>query len=257
MRRTATAAQRRRSGEILPWAERTRCAGWDGGHGARTLVRAVTGGAEVRAVGGGPGSNSGHASTEAEDRPPGCSTLAQVAGGRSLSARVGPKWGESGPAPTALAPASTGADADAGHESVAGHRHERRGAAQERTVEQARAKAVGVVLAGSLGHTTPSRSVGVAGPIKPEHPRVKHRHRARSRATARGETADDPSGCRAPHRTGLCVDHRVSGAVSLWQADRQLPRARPLRGLQRRSPAARTYQQTRQRSAAILAGGGG
>src|SRR6266536_6365042 len=137
MQRTATGAQRRRSGEILPWAEGTRCASGDRSHGARTLVRAVTGRAKVRAVGRRPVPDLGHASTEAEDRPPGCATPAQVAVGRSLSARVGPECGESGSAPTALAPASAGADADAGHESVAGHRHERRGAAQEGTVEQA------------------------------------------------------------------------------------------------------------------------
>src|SRR5438132_3999989 len=102
MRRPATGAQRWRSGELLPRAERTRCAGGDRSHGARTLVRAVTGRAKVRAVGRGPSPDLGHASTEAEDRPPGCATPAQVAGGRSLSAPVGPECRESGPAPTAL-----------------------------------------------------------------------------------------------------------------------------------------------------------
>src|SRR5215471_16542818 len=142
MRRAATGAQWRRSGEVLPRPERTQGASGDGSHGTRTLVRGVTGGVEVRALGRRPGADSGPASAEAEERPPRCSTPAQATGGRSLSPGVGAECGESGSAPTALAPASAGADADTGHESVAGHRPERRVAAQEGTVEPAGAGAV-------------------------------------------------------------------------------------------------------------------
>jgi hypothetical protein len=46
----------------------------DGSDRTCPLVRAFTGGAQVRAVGGGPGADSGPASAEAEERPPGCST---------------------------------------------------------------------------------------------------------------------------------------------------------------------------------------
>ena len=85
----------------------------------------------------GPGPDSGHASPKAEDRPPGRATSTQGASGRSFSPRVGSESGESGSAPTALASASAGADADAGDESVASHRPQRGDAAQEGTVEQA------------------------------------------------------------------------------------------------------------------------
>ena len=73
--------------------------------------------------------------------------------GRSFSPRVRSESGESGSAPTPLASASAGADADAGDESVASHRPQRGGAAQEGTVEQAGAGAIGVVPTGSLGRS--------------------------------------------------------------------------------------------------------
>jgi len=112
-------------------------AGGDGSRGTRTLVRGVTGGVEVRAMGRRPGADSGQASAEAQERPRGCATPAQINGGRSLSPGVGAECRESGCAPTALAPAPAGADAHPGHESVAGHRPERRGAAQEGAVKPA------------------------------------------------------------------------------------------------------------------------
>src|SRR5215470_3573682 len=112
MRRAAAGAQWRRSGEVLPQPERTQGAGGDGSHGTRTLVRGVTDGAEVRALGRRPSADSGQASAEAKERPRGRATPAQATGGRSLSPGVGTECGESGSAPIALAPASVGADAD-------------------------------------------------------------------------------------------------------------------------------------------------
>src|SRR6516165_911167 len=256
MRRAAAGAQRRRSGEVLPRPERTKGAGGDRSHGTRTLVRGVTDGVEVRAMGRRPGADSGQTSAEAQERPRGCATPAQATGGRSLSPGVGAECRESGCAPTALAPASAVADAHTGHESVAGHRPERRGAAQEGVVEPAGGGAIRDANASSLGYTTPERSVRLARPPQPEDRGVKRGDRARSRATAGSETADDPPGCRGPYRPGLCLDHWVSGAVPARQADRQLSGAGSLRGLQCRSPAAGTYQQARERSATFLAGGG-
>src|SRR6516225_773527 len=214
MRRAAAGAQRRRSGEVLPRPERTKGAGGDRSHGTRTLVRGVTDGVEVRAMGRRPGADSGQTSAEAQERPRGRATPAQATGGRSLSPGVGTECRESGCAPTALAPASAVADAHTGHESVAGHRPERRGAAQEGVVEPAGAGAIRDANASSLGYTTPERSVRLARPPQPEDRGVKRGDRARSRATAGSETADDPPGCRAPHRPGLCLDHWVSGAAS-------------------------------------------
>src|SRR5439155_25866386 len=223
MRRTATCAQQRRSGAILPRPEPTGGAGGDRSHRARSLVRAVAGGTEVRAVGGRSGADSGPASAKAEDRPSGCPTPAEVAGGGSLPAGVGSGFGESGSAPTALASAPAGADADAGHESVAGHSPERRGAAQEGTVEQAGARAVGVFATGSLGRAAPARPAGTAAGLKSEHRGIERRDRAGSRAAGGGEAADDSPRCGSPNRLGLRADHRVSGTLSLRQADRQLP----------------------------------
>src|SRR5262249_43514966 len=119
MRRAAVGAQRRKNGEVLPRPKRTQGgAGGDRSHGTRTLVRGVTGGVEVRAMGRRPGADSGQASAEAQERPRGCATAAQITGGRSLSPGVGAECGESGCAPTALAPASAGAEWEAGPESV-------------------------------------------------------------------------------------------------------------------------------------------
>ena len=116
----------------------------------------------------GPGADSGQTSAEAQERPRGCATPAQINGGRSLSPGVGAECRESGCAPAALAPAPAGADADTGHESVAGHRPERRGAAQEGAVEPAGPGAIRDANASSLGDTAPERSVGLARPPQPE-----------------------------------------------------------------------------------------
>jgi transposase len=49
--------------------------------------------------------------------------------------------------------------------------------------------------------------------------------RARSQSTARGDAIDDASRRGTHHGAGLCAGHRDTGAVSLWQEDRQLHRA--------------------------------
>ena len=115
----------------------------------------------------------------------------------------------------------------------------------------------GGVFVSSVGHPAPARPLGIAGPAEPEHRETKCGDRARSRATAGSAKADDPSGHRPDHGAGLCVGHRASGSISLWQADRQLPRACAQRRFQRRSSTARTPQQARECNAAFLAGGGG
>ena len=56
---------------------------------------------------------------------------------------------------------------------------------------------------------------------------------------------------------GLRADHRESGAVSVWQADRELSGAGAVGGVERRSATAGTHQQARQLAAALLAGGSG
>src|ERR1700735_5312450 len=59
------------------------------------------------------------ASTQAEDRSPGCAVDSAVAAGRSLPEDLGTELGESGSTATVVAPASHGAGAHADHEPVA------------------------------------------------------------------------------------------------------------------------------------------
>src|SRR5712664_2511410 len=75
------AHSQRGSRELLSRPERTQRAGGDGSDGARAVVRALTGGAELRAVDWRSGGDSGQASAEAEERPSGCGTSIAVTGG--------------------------------------------------------------------------------------------------------------------------------------------------------------------------------
>ena len=87
---------------------------------------------------------------------------------------------------------------------------------------------VRVASAGSLGDTAPARLTGAAGSIAPDDRGVKHGRRAGSQATARGVAPDDAPWGGTCYSPGLRADHRLSGALCLWQADRQLCRADPL-----------------------------
>jgi transposase len=57
--------------------------------------------------------------------------------------------------------------------------------------------------------------------------------------------------------TGVRADHRESGAVSVWQADRELPGTGAVGGLERESATTGTYHETRQLSVAFLVSGSG
>src|SRR5437667_9915508 len=85
-------------------------------------------------------------------------------------------------------------NADTSQEPVASHRHERRGAAQARVVEQAWTGTIRVASVGSLGPAATAISSGVAGPPQSADWGVRYGHRAGSRAAARGAAADDPPG---------------------------------------------------------------
>jgi transposase len=89
------------------------------------------------------------------------------------------------------------------------------------------------------------------------HRRVNGGGRTGSPEALRSAAADDPSWRRTDHRAGLRADHRNSGAVSVWQADRQLYRADSFGRFQCGATTARTHQQARQRAAALFAGRGG
>src|SRR5256885_5642333 len=132
------AHSQRGSRELLSRPERRQRAGGDGSDGARAVVRALTGGAELRAVDWRSGGDSGQASAEAEERPSGCGTSIAVTGGGSISADLGTESGKPRSAATALAPASAGADAGTRQETGGGGWPERKDTAQERDLEEAR-----------------------------------------------------------------------------------------------------------------------
>src|SRR5258708_23333947 len=67
-----------------------------------------------------------------------------------------------------------------------------------------------------------------------------------------GTTAADPSRSRTADGTGFCADHRKSGSVPMWQADRELSGTGAAGGLERESTTAGPYHQTRQFSVALL-----
>ena len=68
---------------------------------------------------------------------------------------------------------------------------------------------------------------------------------------------EDASRGRFANGAGFRADHRESGAVSVWQADRKLSGTGAVGRFQRRSTTAGTYQQARQRAVAFPAGGSG
>jgi len=87
--------------------------------------------------------------------------------------------------------------------------------------------------------------------------RVDAGHRAGGRAVSRGAAVADASWGRFSDGVGLCVDHRESGSVSVWQADRELSGAGAVGGVQRAAETARTHHETRQLCVAFPAGGSG
>src|SRR5260370_40598515 len=68
---------------------------------------------------------------------------------------------------------------------------------------------------------------------------------------------DDPSWSRCADRTGFRVDHRESGSVSVWQADRELSGTGTVGGLERESATTGAYHQTGEFDVALLDGGSG
>src|SRR3984893_8703781 len=135
-----------------------------GGHGILTLVRAVTRGTGYGGVDGRCGGDPQAARPEAENRPPGCPTFAEVAAGKSLSSNLGTESGESGSAATALAPASAGADAHADYESATGRGDERGLSLEEKAVRRTRPNTVGEAHVGSLGQPAAEGIIRAAGP---------------------------------------------------------------------------------------------
>ena len=126
---------------------------------------------------------------------------------------------------------------------------------KEKAVQRKGTRPARETLVGSLGQSASQRTIGAAGPAGSKDCGVNGSGRARSQKTARGAAINDASWGGTPHGVGLRSRHWNAGAVSLWQADRQLHRARSVRGLQCRPATAGTYQQAGQFSTPLFAGG--
>ena len=96
---------------------------------------------------------------------------------------------------------------------------------------EARTRTAGKASARTVGIAAPERSARAAGPDEPHHRRANRSDRAGSQEVARGAAADDASWRGPADGAGLRADHRDSGTVSVRQADRQLCRTDPVRGL--------------------------
>jgi hypothetical protein len=134
---------------------------------------------------------------------------------------------------------------------------QRRTALQEAVVAGPRTAATGIIPVGSMGKPATARPAGVAGSAEPEHRGVEPGDRAGSGEMSRGAATDDASWSRCVNRAGFCADHREGRALSVWEADCELPRTGAVGGFQRESAPAGTHHETRQLAIAVFAGRGG
>src|SRR5207244_3516937 len=108
-------------------------------------------------------------------------------------------------------------------------------------------------LVGASECAATARFAGATGPTQPEDRRTEYSDSASRGTTARGATADDASWGWPDHGTGLCPDSWGSGALSMWQASRQLSGTDSVRGIDWRPATPRAHQQARQHTLAFLA----
>src|SRR6266852_353779 len=222
--RAPAGARLGRSRKVLPRTEAARGpgAGRPGSFRAHPLVRAAAGGVGDGVVDRPSRQDRGATGAQTENRPWRCATPAAVAARRSFSPALDTEPGEPRPAAVAVASASPGADAHAGQEPIAIHRHQRRGAASVAAVEQTGTGATGIVRAAALERAAAARFAATAGPAEPADRRTQPGHRAGSGAAAGSAAFDDPSRSRADHRAGLRVGPGYAATLPLRQAGRQL-----------------------------------
>ena len=128
---------------------------------------------------------------------------------------------------------------------------------KKRLWREARTGTTGVVPVSSVGEPATAGSAGVAGSTEPDDRRTESGDRARSGEVSGGTALDDPSRSGSADGTGVRADHRESGSVSVWQADRELSGTGAVGGLERESATTGTYHETRELSIAFPAGGSG
>src|SRR5690348_1168877 len=120
-----------------------------------------------------------------------------------------------------------------------------------------RAPATGVASTGSMGQPTAPGPVGLTRPTDSKDPAADASPGTGSGEASGDTAADDPSRSWSTDGAGLRVGDRNAGTVCLREADCQLCGFGSVRGVQRRSTTIRSYQQTRQRTATVSAGGSG
>src|ERR1019366_4875799 len=121
-----------------------------------------------------------------------------------------------------MAPAPHGAGADADHEPVAGGRAQRRSALGEAAVARCGTRTTGIVPVSSVGKPATARSAGVTRPTDADDCRADRSHRAGSRKMSGGAAFANASWSGCPDGAGVRADHRESGSVRVWEADRVL-----------------------------------
>ncbi len=99
--------------------------------------------------------------------------------------------------------------------------------------------------------------LGIAGSTEPDYRGADAGDRAGSGEMSGGTTPADPSRSRSADGTGVRADHRKSGSVPVWEADRELSGTGAVGGLERESATAGTYHETRELSITFPAGGSG
>src|SRR5260370_17628506 len=107
-------------------------------------------------------------------------------------------------------------------------------------------RATEVVPVSSVGEPATARSAGIVGPTEPNDRRTESGDRARSGEVYGGPTLADPSRSGSADRTGFRVDHRETGSLSVWQADRQLSGTGAVGGFKWESATAGTHHETRE-----------
>src|SRR6266404_2812048 len=105
----------------------------------------------------------------------------------------------------------------------------------------------------ALGQPAARRTSEAARPTRASHRGIGSRCFGRSKTPRRCSATDDSSRHRSGHRPGLRAGHRPDYSLSPQQEDRELSGTESQRGVQRRTAAARSHQQTRQYHGALAA----
>ncbi len=156
-----------------------------------------------------------------------------------------------------MAPTPDGAGAYADHEPTASGGSERRAALEEEVVAGSGTGTTGGDPVSAMGEPAAARPAGVAGPTEPNDRRAEPGNRKGSGKVSCGAALADASRGRVTDGAGLRADHRESGPVSVWQADRVLSGTGAVGEVEREAAPAGTYHETRELAAAFPISGSG